>query len=74
MPTLPLEIIINAIAGVLFLIYWGIVFVILYHLTRFGVGVQPKRLAVIFLFGSLVLSAVAIILFTNIDISSLISL
>lgn len=62
----------NILAGLAFLIYWGVVFIILYHLTRFGIGVQPKKFAVAFLFGSVVLSAAVIILFMNIDISSLI--
>ncbi|MEK7461628.1 MAG: hypothetical protein AAB586_00975 [Patescibacteria group bacterium] len=61
----------NILAGVMFLIYWGTAFVILYHLSRFGIGVQPKKLAVIFLFGSVILSATTIILFMRIEISSL---
>ena len=69
---LPLEIIFNTLAAVVFLIYWGAAFIILYHLTRFGIGVQPKKFAAIFLFGSVVLSCAAIILFMNIDINSLI--
>lgn len=72
MSILPLEIIFNTLAGGIFLIYWGVVFTILYHLTRFGIGVQPKKLAAIFLFGSIILSCTATILFMNIDINSLI--
>jgi len=68
----PIQIIFKILASVLFLIYWGVNFVILYHLTRFGIGVQPKRFAAIFLFGSLALSVVAIILFMNVDINLLI--
>ena len=69
-----LEIIFNILAALLFLIYWGASFIILYHLTRFGIGVQPKKFAAIFLFGSVVLSGVAIILFMNLDINPLLSL
>lgn len=68
-----LEIIFNTLVVAIFLIYWGVAFIILYHLTRFGVGVQPKRFAAVFLFGSVLLSGTAIILFTGLDISSLIS-
>jgi len=68
----PLEITFNILAAVLFLIYWGLTFIILYHLTRFGIGVQPKRFAAIFLLGSVVVSGAAIILFMNIDINSII--
>lgn len=69
--TFPLQIIFNIFAGLIFLIYWGLTFVILYHLTRFGIGVQPKKLAAIFLLGSVVLSGVAIILYMNVDLNSL---
>lgn len=69
-----LEIIFNILAAALFLIYWGVSFIILYHLTRFGIGVQPKKFAAVFLFGSVVLSGTAIILFINLDINSLLSL
>ena len=71
MPVLPLEIIFNVLAAFVLLVYWVIIFIILYHLTRFGIGVQPKRFAAAFLLGSVVLSATAIILFLNIDISLL---
>ena len=67
-----LAIIFNTLAIVVFLVYWGVTFIILYHLTRFGIGVQPKKFAIAFFFGSVVLSGMAIILFMNIDISSLI--
>lgn len=61
----------NILAGLAFLVYWGTVFIILYHLTRFGIGTQPKKFAAAFLFGSVILSGAAIILFMNIDISAL---
>ena len=67
-----LAIIFNTLAIVVFLVYWGVAFIILYHLTRFGIGVQPKKFAAIFLFGSVVLSGTAIILFMNLDTNLLI--
>ena len=66
----PLEIIFDILATVVFFAYWGVSFIILYHLTRFGIGVQPKRFAVVFFFGSVALSCIAILLFTTIDINS----
>ena len=69
-----LEIIFNILAALIFLIYWGASFIILYHLTRFGIGVQPKKFAAVFLFGSVVLSGAAIILFMNLDIKPLLLL
>ena len=68
----PLAIIFNTLAIIVFLVYWGATFIILYHLTRFGIGVQPKKFAAAFLFGSVVLSGTAIILFMNLDLNSLI--
>ncbi len=47
------------------LVYWGFNFVILYHLLRFGIGVQPKRLAAIYFLGSSVLFFISIMLFIN---------
>ncbi|OHB18073.1 MAG: hypothetical protein A2544_00545 [Candidatus Zambryskibacteria bacterium RIFOXYD2_FULL_43_10] len=73
MSIFPIEIIFNILAGLVFLIYWGITFVILYHFSRFGIGVQPKKFAAVFLFGSVVLSAAAIILFMRINIGSFFS-
>lgn len=70
----PPEIILNLVAIGILLVYWGVVFVIFYHLARFGIGVQPKRLAVIFLFGSVILSGVAVILFMRINVNALVSL
>ena len=68
MSIFPVEMIFNILAGLVFLIYWGITFVILYHFSRFGIGVQPKKLAAIFLFGSVILSVIVIILFMRIDV------
>ncbi|OHA91013.1 MAG: hypothetical protein A2758_01320 [Candidatus Zambryskibacteria bacterium RIFCSPHIGHO2_01_FULL_49_18] len=68
-----LEIALNAIIVALYLIFWGAVFVILYHLTRFGVGTQPKRFAAIFFLGAVVLFGVSILLFANLDLGSFFS-
>ncbi|MGB3922187.1 MAG: hypothetical protein WBL19_02850 [Minisyncoccia bacterium] len=57
------------VIGVL-VIYWIFAFVTVYHLTRFGIGTQPKRIAGIFLTGSLILSAALIIFFIKVDISN----
>ena len=65
-----LEIIFNVLFVGLFIVYWAVAFVIIYHLTRFGVGTQPKKFAGIFMLGSLVLSAIAIVLFTRLEVST----
>lgn len=69
---LSLEIIFNVLVALIFLAYWGVAFIILYHLVRFGIGVQPKKLAAIFLFGSIILSGTVLISFTTVDINQLI--
>jgi hypothetical protein len=52
-------------------VYWIFNFLILYHLTRFGIGTQPKRFAAIFLLGSVTLFIISSLLFASVDINSL---
>jgi len=59
-----------AVVLVFFFVYWVFNFVILYHLVRFGIGTQPKRLAMIFLVGSVALFFICTTLFSSIDMSS----
>lgn len=68
-----LEIALNVLMFLLSTAYWIAVFTILYHLTRFGVGTQPKRLAAGFLVGALILFCAALILFIKLDFSTLLS-
>lgn len=51
----------------LLFLYWFVAFIILYHLTRFGIGTQPKRFAATFLMGSVIIFAGTIIVLANID-------
>ncbi|MDQ5912267.1 MAG: hypothetical protein QG568_482 [Patescibacteria group bacterium] len=50
----------------LMLVYWTGTFVILYHLIRFGIGNQPKRIAIVFLAGSLILSIITTLFFAQV--------
>lgn len=68
----PLQIIFNIFFLLVNLAYWVMVFVLMYHLVRFGIGIQPKKFAAIFLLGSVILSSLAVILFTTVDINSLV--
>jgi len=43
----------NLIFFLIFVTYFWFVFLILYHLIRFGIGKEPKRIAVFFFFGSI---------------------
>lgn len=70
---LPIEILFYLLVGVLFLGFWVMSFVILYHLTRFGVGVQPKRVAVTFLLGAVTLFCLCVTLLIKLDVSTLLS-
>lgn len=70
---LPIEILFYILIGVFFIAFWITAFVILYHLTRFGVGVQPKRVAATFLLGALTLFCISIFLIARLDLSNILS-
>ncbi len=59
----------SSVVGLIFmfaiLAYWVCSFLILYHLIRFGVSGQPKKIAIVFLAGSLVLTIVAVLLYSQ---------
>ena len=66
-----LELIANVFFIGVLVVYWIFAFVMVYHLTRFGIGTQPKRLAGIFLTGSLILSATILIFFIKADLTQI---
>ena len=66
-----LDVIPHVVVGVLYFFYWVVVFIILYHLTRFGIGTKPKKFAAIFLLGSVILFVLSLILYMNTDFSTL---
>jgi hypothetical protein len=68
---LPLEAALNILVILFFFIFWGVVFIVLYHLSRFGIGVKPKQLAAVFFLGSMVLFSISAIIYINIDIGSI---
>ena len=51
----------------LLLLYFIYGFVIIYHLIRFGVGIQPKIVAFVFFVGSLILVLPTIVFYLNVD-------
>lgn len=60
MPTTP-QIIITA--AVLFLMgYWTGIFLLLYHLIRFGIGTHPRRIAFLMIIVSLLLTILSVML------------
>lgn len=67
---LDIQIIGNFIFALGIFAYWCIVFFVLYHLIRFGVGGQPKKIAVIFLGGSLLLTMITTLLYAGVDLNS----
>ena len=71
MPSFDTGIIFNIIVAIIFVFYWTAAFTLLYHLTRFGVGTQPKKLAAVFLFGSLIFASLVLILYLEFDSSIL---
>lgn len=66
----------NNIAGFIFmfglLLFWTMAFLVLYHLIRFGVSGQPKKIAATFLAGSLVLTIITVLLYMQVDFDALI--
>jgi hypothetical protein len=65
------KIVLTLLAVIVFIIYWVDAFILLYHLTRFGVGTQPKRFAAVFFVGSVVLFSAAILAYGNVDFNTL---
>lgn len=57
--------------GLIFIIYWLYVFVIIYHLTRFGVGPRPKVVAFVFFIGAVVLFIIPIQLLNTLNLTAL---
>ena len=45
-------------------------FAIIYHLIRFGIGTAPKKTALIFLAGSMLFLVIAVIAYTQVDLSA----
>ena len=43
-------------------------FVLVYHLTRFGIGTKPKKVALVYFIGSILLLMVLFVLYIQIDI------
>lgn len=64
---LPVQTIISLIILVASLVFWLTTFVILYHLTRFGIGVLPKKVAVVFLVGGVIIFSTSVVLYTETD-------
>lgn len=63
----PFVALLNLVVFVVMVGFWLVAFVILYHLSRFGVGTLPKKLAALFLVGGLVLFTVSVIAYYNLD-------
>jgi len=61
---------IQTYAGIVYLfimfVFWLAAFVILYHLIRFGVGNEPKKVSAIFLGGSILISIITTLFFAQI--------
>lgn len=54
-----------------FFVFWLFSFFILYHLTRFGIGVFPKRLGALFLGGAVLLSSAVFLSYASLDLNAL---
>jgi hypothetical protein len=55
------------LALIISLLYLWYVFSIIYHLIRFGIGVEPKLLALVFFIGSVLLFVLALFALSQIN-------
>ena len=60
--------------GLIFLVYWVQTFLIVYHLTRFGIGPAPKLFAMIFFVGSGILFMLAVGMYSRVHLGDVGSL
>ena len=68
----PLQGLANIIVTLIFLAFCLMSFVILYHFTRFGIGVVPKKFAGLFLLGGVLLFGTSLVLYHSLDLQTLI--
>lgn len=68
---IPAQAILGLIGAFAFFLFWITAFIILYHLTRFGVGTMPKKMAALFLVGAVFLFGASVAIFSDVDVSSL---
>ncbi len=68
-----LILVVIAALAFLALTYWAFAYILLYHLTRFGVGTLPKRIAAIFLLGSFVLISFLMLALSQVDVTSILA-
>jgi len=67
MDYLTYKVIATAVIAVTIFVYWLFNFTVIYHLARFGVGTQPKKIAFIFFLGSIGLFFASVFLFARTD-------
>lgn len=65
---IPLLSLLFFIGGIIF--YWITAFFILYHLIRFGIGTTPKKLSLVFLLTSVIITLIITFLFVQINVGS----
>jgi hypothetical protein len=67
----PFKIIYSALITLSLFGYWIFNFIIIYHLSRFGIGVQPKKFAVVFFLGAVGLFFLSAIIFASLNFQSI---
>lgn len=68
---LSLDLLLIVLILFILLFYWVFNFVTVYHLLRFGVGTQPKKIAAVFMFGVVTLFFFTVVLFAKLDVGDL---
>ena len=71
LPALPIATIVGAFVFICFCVFWLGIFINLYHLIRFGIGTQPKKISIIFFTGSMIVFGLTVIMFATLDFDAL---
>ncbi len=71
MLALNINIVMIALALIIIVSFWIFVFIIFYHLVRFGVGTLPKTFSALFILGSLILFSTCIFFFSTVDFNNI---
>jgi hypothetical protein len=53
------------------LAYWVLAYILIYHMTRFGIGTLPKRVSAVFLLGSFLLIALVVSALASVNFDKL---
>ena len=71
---IPVYYIANVLVLLVYIFFWILSFIIFYHLTRFGIGILPKRFAAAFFAGSIGIFIISVLTYTKASIDPFLNL